>query len=405
MAIDLSGMFKNLGAATSALGESVRGPALPEDPNQRNAMQRAGVTNPMLQMFGTGLGGAMGMDMRSTSAIASDAYKGANLADPRSLMELAQRLEATRPEDAAKLRAKAVELVQKAKTEADAAAAAKREEERENEKLAIQRMEAEAKGIVYETSYDKQGNEVKVLINKNTGEVKPVGGSKFQGQIVTLVDENLDKVDYLVNTVTGERVKKIGTSDQYKPQIDIKEEGGTYSVFKDGTLVNQYGSKSEAEAAATQESAILKAGNAIALIDDQLNALEKDGVGGWASAAFEWLPSSDERDFKANMETLRAIIGFKELRDLKNEGGTLGQVSNIENQLLQAVLGNLDTWQDPAQIAKNLRIIRQSFQNIVAAKNGSLSIEQFEDGSKAYRRGDGSIVRINADGTTKVIKG
>ena len=74
MAIDLSGMFKNLGAATSALGESVRGPALPEDPNQRNAMQRAGVTNPLLQRFGMGLGGAMGMDMRSQAAVGSEAF-------------------------------------------------------------------------------------------------------------------------------------------------------------------------------------------------------------------------------------------------------------------------------------------------------------------------------------------
>ena len=73
MAIDLSGMFKNLGSATEGLSESVMGSPVPKDPNQRNAMQRRGVTNPLLQQFGMGLGGAMGMDMRSNQQKASSA--------------------------------------------------------------------------------------------------------------------------------------------------------------------------------------------------------------------------------------------------------------------------------------------------------------------------------------------
>ena len=69
MAINLSGMFQNLGGATDALSKSIMGSPVPTDPMQRNAMQRMGVTNPLLQQFGQGLGGALGQDMRSNADI------------------------------------------------------------------------------------------------------------------------------------------------------------------------------------------------------------------------------------------------------------------------------------------------------------------------------------------------
>lgn len=45
------------------------GGAIPADPRQRNAMQAAGVTNPLLQRFGQGLGGMLGTEMRSPAAV------------------------------------------------------------------------------------------------------------------------------------------------------------------------------------------------------------------------------------------------------------------------------------------------------------------------------------------------
>ena len=45
------------------------GGAIPADPRQRDAMQAAGVTNPLLQQFGRGLGGLLGTDMRSAAEI------------------------------------------------------------------------------------------------------------------------------------------------------------------------------------------------------------------------------------------------------------------------------------------------------------------------------------------------
>lgn len=74
-----------------------QGEALPADPNQRNAMQRAGVTNPLLQQFGQSLGGLMGKDMRSEAAIQKTA--GSEIVsqamvepDPQKQLLLAQQL-------------------------------------------------------------------------------------------------------------------------------------------------------------------------------------------------------------------------------------------------------------------------------------------------------------------------
>lgn len=103
MAINLSGMFQNLGGATDALSKSIMGPALPEDPMQRNAMQRAGVTNPLLQQFGQGLGTAMGRDMGSPNEQLKAAMKGVNPSDPRALLAMAEKIKDIDPASAAKL--------------------------------------------------------------------------------------------------------------------------------------------------------------------------------------------------------------------------------------------------------------------------------------------------------------
>jgi hypothetical protein len=80
-----------------------QGGGIPADPRQRDAMQAAGVTNPLLQQFGRGLGGMLGTEMRSPMAIqqaqmeeqqaqARQVYSQALKADPQKQMELASQL-------------------------------------------------------------------------------------------------------------------------------------------------------------------------------------------------------------------------------------------------------------------------------------------------------------------------
>ena len=46
-----------------------QGGGIPADPRQRDLMQAAGVTNPLLQQFGKSVGGLFGVETRSPAAI------------------------------------------------------------------------------------------------------------------------------------------------------------------------------------------------------------------------------------------------------------------------------------------------------------------------------------------------
>lgn len=68
------------------------GGSMPDDPRQRNAIQAAGVTNPLLQQFGMGLGGMLGTEMRSPQQIASSEVSTALTGTPEDQLKAAQRL-------------------------------------------------------------------------------------------------------------------------------------------------------------------------------------------------------------------------------------------------------------------------------------------------------------------------
>ena len=90
------------------------GGAIPADPRQRDAMQAAGVTNPLLQQFGRGLGGMLGTEMRSPAAVQQAQLKeqvGA-IKDPSSyegMVQLAKAVMKIDPIQGAQLLAKAEE--------------------------------------------------------------------------------------------------------------------------------------------------------------------------------------------------------------------------------------------------------------------------------------------------------
>ena len=62
------------------------------------------------------------------------------------------------------------------------------------------------------------------------------------------------------------------------------------------------------------------------------------------------------------LDTARANIGFDELQKMRADsptGGALGQVSEMENRLLQAVRGSLDQGQSEEQLRSTIRQIRE----------------------------------------------
>ncbi len=77
------------------------------------------------------------------------------------------------------------------------------------------------------------------------------------------------------------------------------------------------------------------------------------------------MPESGARNFKAQLDTLKANIAFNELtamREASKTGGALGAISERELTLLTSALGALDQGQSPDDFKKQLAKIKESVQ-------------------------------------------
>ena len=82
---------------------------------------------------------------------------------------------------------------------------------------------------------------------------------------------------------------------------------------------------------------------------------------GFGGSLLSVIPGTPASDLASNLNTVLANIGFEELstmRQLSPGGGALGQVSERENTLLQALKGSVEQSQTPTQLKKNLKRVR-----------------------------------------------
>lgn len=85
--------------------------------------------------------------------------------------------------------------------------------------------------------------------------------------------------------------------------------------------------------------------------------------------------------------TLKSNIGFDRLQEMRNNsptGGALGQVSEMENKLLQATAGNLDPNQPDWMFAYNLGRLYNKYMDVVHGKDQGGS--RWQAPETAYRR-------------------
>lgn len=104
--------------------------------------------------------------------------------------------------------------------------------------------------------------------------------------------------------------------------------------------------------------------SAISLIDKPYNAATGYArlAGGLGTA-----PNSDSRLLDNYLTTIKANLGFDKLQSMRENsptGGALGQVSDFENKLLQAVNGALDPYARD-QLKTNLQTIRELYPQVL----------------------------------------
>ena len=84
-------------------------------------------------------------------------------------------------------------------------------------------------------------------------------------------------------------------------------------------------------------------------------------------------PATAANDVMQNIKTIEAAVGFDRLqamRDASPTGGALGQVSNIELDLLKSSLANLNQSQTKGQFLTNLAQVKQVYNAIVHGNGG-----------------------------------
>jgi hypothetical protein len=163
--------------------------------------------------------------------------------------------------------------------------------------------------------------------------------------------------DQLIDKATGQPVRNVGANiaEGERQKVVGRETGeGQMNLPKNAMAVQQ---------SKVQNDVVIEN------IDKALNAA--DGyTTGFSGAITSNIPGTKAYDLSQTLATVKANLGFDKLqamRDASPTGGALGQVSEMENRLLQSVWGSVEQSQSPTQLKKNLQDIknlRQRFQRM-----------------------------------------
>lgn len=110
-------------------------------------------------------------------------------------------------------------------------------------------------------------------------------------------------------------------------------------------------------------------------IDKALNLANDSSFStGWSNYLGVF-PNTDARELNNYLDTIRANVGFDKLQQMRDNsptGGALGQVSEMENKLLQAVNGALDPKQGD-QLIQNLTIIKELYPKVLEERRSAFN--------------------------------
>lgn len=235
-----------------------------------------------------------------------------------------------------------------------------------------------------------------------------------------------DLLDMLQTAVTGQqglvKGKMADVSKNYQAQMGVlqsmidaatkKEENAAKTATQvvdvngkkilinslTGEIIKEFGS--DADVSEYQKE---RAKRTIQSVDELMGQVNNFTVG--FGSLLAGIPTTKAKNFKSQLDTLKSNISFGELtamREASKTGGALGQVSNIEEQMLQSSLGGLDAAQNPADFKQQLQKVKDSITRWNEA-NG-ISTSSTTSGAGNITKGDGTVWQKNTDGSYTRIK-
>ena len=159
--------------------------------------------------------------------------------------------------------------------------------------------------------------------------------------------------------------------------------GNTVREFPDFTEADKAFSVQSAKDVAEKQKNLPKVRDTLVALNRQWDLVEKTideaiGMSSLTTTGFGSLlanvPGTTQKTLGKKLETIKANIGFDKLQQMRNDsptGGALGQISDKENLLLQAVQGSLDQSLSDEELIKNLQQIKDNLAEIRQEKNES----------------------------------
>lgn len=198
---------------------------------------------------------------------------------------------------------------------------------------------------------DKRGDIIKEMMKGRKTDIR------------TYSDENGNKWDWIVDSETGEQIKRIGLkehsvnpADQKKRESEAKTANGKRTAYLDTHLT----------ASNNVKTAI---SDAKELVDDTLAA-------GFGSGMARKVGGTSAKNLEAALNTIKANIGFDRLQQMREEsktGGALGQVAIMELIMLQSVISSLEQAQSDSQLKASLDRVEEHYNRLINAMESEKS--------------------------------
>lgn len=210
--------------------------------------------------------------------------------------------------------------------------------------------------------------------------------------------------DTVVNVGGGDGTPKpeIGTIPQGYQAVYDKDRGEyVMRPVQGGPASREIQAEETAKAKAGEQAQ--RAGNIVLEDISRIEKIVQEStipVTGTIGSLVKQIPGTNAYDVSALIETIGANIGLDKLQQMREAsptGGALGQVTEREHKLLQAVLGNLSQSQTEEQFMQNLSRLRDLYEKTIHGEGGGMPRPQspqdmmkLEPGTR-YMAPDGSI--------------
>lgn len=178
---------------------------------------------------------------------------------------------------------------------------------------------------------------------------------------------------------------------KFGEQAGVEQAKSMYEPRRAGNIVRQkeiaemesFPKRKELERIEDKKANLTKAENALKSLESKTDTIMSNIQGaldtisplstGYGYKAFSGFPNTDARKLEGYLQTIKANLGFDELqimRDNSPTGGALGQVTELELALLQAVNGALDPLQKDL-LEENLKKISELYPRVLQERKAS----------------------------------